>query len=292
VSLKETIVRLFRGGRPVVTLLRLSGPIMAGSRTRAGISYADTLGRIEAAFSVPGVKAVALVINSPGGSPVQSGLILDRIRALASEKNVPVLAFVEDVAASGGYMLALAGDEIFAHPASIVGSIGVVSGGFGFPEAMKKLGVERRLYTSGDNKARLDPFSPEKAEDVDWLKGLQGEIHDYFRKIVEDRRGRRLNTGTDGLYSGEVWLGERACEIGLIDGLGEAREVLRKRFGRKLRIRTITQRKGLLSGLLPIGGRGGAHGNSGPALSGLRESWAADLLAAVEERVSWSRWGR
>lgn len=289
-SLREAFARLFRGGRPIVTLLRLSGPIMAGGRTRSGISYADTLGRIETAFAVPGVKAVALVINSPGGSPVQSGLILDRIRALADEKNVPVLAFVEDIAASGGYMLALAGDEIFAHPASIVGSIGVVSGGFGFPEALKKLGIERRLYTAGDNKARLDPFSPEKPEDVDWLKGLQGQIHDYFRKTVEDRRGRRLKTDTDGLYSGEVWLGAHAQDIGLIDGIGEARAMLQKRFGRKLRIRTITPRKGLLSGLLPMGGRG-AHVDGHAITENLDRNWAGDLLASIEERLLWNRWG-
>lgn len=289
-SLREALARLFRGGRPVVTLLRLSGPIMAGGRTRSGISYADTLDRIETAFAVPGAKAVALVINSPGGSPVQSGMILDRIRALAHEKNVPVLAFIEDIAASGGYMLALAGDEIFAHPASIVGSIGVVSGGFGFPEAMKKLGVERRLYTAGENKARLDPFSPEKAEDVDWLKGLQDEIHDYFRKIVEDRRGRRLKTDTDGLYSGEVWLGESACEIGLIDGIGEARAVLRQRFGRRLSIRTIVPRKGLLSGLLSTTARA-TQAVPDDVFRNVGESWAGDLLAAIEERLIWQRWG-
>lgn len=276
--------RLFGGGRPVVSLLRLTGPIGVGGRFRPGITYAGVAGQIDAAFSVKGVKAVALVVNSPGGSPVQSALILRRIRALAGEKNVPVLAFAEDIAASGGYMLCLAGDEIFAHDASIIGSIGVIAAGFGFSEAIGRLGVERRLYTAGENKARLDPFSPEKPEDVEWLKGLQGEIHEYFKSLVRERRGRRLPKEGPDLFNGDVWLGAKAVELGLVDALGDARATLRERFGKKVRIKTISPKRGLLSGL---GGRGGESrfANAGDA------GFAGQLLASVEARLMWSRFG-
>jgi len=270
--------RLFGGGRPVVSLLRLTGPIGVGGRFRPGITYAGLADQIDDAFSVKRLKAVALVVNSPGGSPVQSALIVQRIRALAEEKDVPVLAFAEDVAASGGYMLCLAGDEIFAHEASIIGSIGVVAAGFGFSEAIGRLGVERRLYTAGENKARLDPFSPEKPEDVDWLKGLQDEIHTYFKSLVRERRGRRLPKEGPDLFNGDVWLGTTATELGLIDGLGDARATLRERFGKKVRIKTIAPKRGLLSGLA---GRGG----------GEAAGFADQLLASVEARLMWSRFG-
>ena len=277
--------RLFGGGRPVVSLLRLSGPIGMGGRFRPGISYAGMAEQIDAAFAVKRLKAVALVINSPGGSPVQSALILRRIRALAEEKDVPVLAFAEDVAASGGYMLCLAGDEIFAHEASIVGSIGVIAAGFGFSEAIGRLGIERRLYTAGENKARLDSFSPEKQEDVDWLMGLQDEIHTYFKSLVRERRGRRLPKEGPDLFNGDVWLGEKAAELGLIDAVGDARHTLRDRFGKKVKIKTVAPKRGLLAGLT---GRGGS--DAGLADAG-GTGFADQLLASLEARLMWSRFG-
>jgi len=276
--------RLFSLGSPVVSVLRMTGPIGVSGRFRPGLTFSGVTGQIDSAFAVKGVKAVALIINSPGGSPVQSALIMQRIRALAEEKDVPVLAFTEDVAASGGYMLALAGDEIFAHDASILGSIGVIAAGFGFSEAIDKLGIERRLYTAGENKARLDPFSPEKEEDVAWLKGLQGDIHEYFKSLVEERRGRRLNRKEADLYTGDVWLGQKALELGLIDGLGDARTVLRERFGKKVRFKTISAKKGLFSGL--FGGRGDEPGEE-RNLAALPDQ----ALAALEARLMWNRFG-
>lgn len=270
------IGKFFGRGRPVVSVLRLSGPIGVGGRFRAGLSFESSVGQIEAAFAPSGLKAVALLVNSPGGSPVQSALILRRIRDLAREKDVPVLAFTEDVAASGGYMLALAGDEIYAHDASIIGSIGVVAGGFGFADAIKRLGIERRLYTAGENKARLDPFSEERPEDVAWLKSLQHEVHDYFRSIVLERRGKRLKADTEGLFSGDVWLGAKAVAIGLVDGIGEPRAILRQRFGKKVKLKSIARKKAMLPSLLS---------------SRSRDGFADDLLAAIETRLLWNRFG-
>lgn len=269
---------MIRGG-PTVSLLRLSGPIGIGGRFRAGLSFETVAPLIDAAFRRRGVKAVALAINSPGGSPVQSALIMKRIRDLARRHDIPVLAFIEDVAASGGYMLALAGDEIYAHEASIVGSIGVVAGGFGFPEALSRLGIERRLYMAGEHKARLDPFSPERPEDVAWLRSLQHEVHDWFRDTVIERRGRRLRTDSPGLFSGDVWLGSRATGIGLIDGIGEMRSVLEKRFGRRFRLLPVTRRKGMLASFLAT------HRDAGAT------NMAEDILAALEARLLWNRFG-
>lgn len=275
--------RLWGGGRPTVALLRLTGPIGVPGRFRQGLDLAGVAPRIEAAFGMADLKAVALLINSPGGSPVQAALIVQRIRDLAREKDVPVLAFAEDVAGSGGYMLALAGDEIFAHEASLIGSIGVVSGGFGFAEAIGRLGIERRLHTAGESKARLDPFAPEKPEDVAWLLGLQAEIHEWFKELVRERRGRRLKADAPGLFSGDVWLGRKALELGLVDGIGDARTVLRARFGKKARLRLVGRRRGTLTGLLAPGAN--ESGDTGPA------DLPAALLAALETRAMWNRFG-
>lgn len=275
--------RLWGGGRPTVAMLRLTGPIGVPGRFRHGLSLAGIAPQIEAAFAMANLKAVALLINSPGGSPVQAALITQRIRDLAREKDVPVLAFTEDVAGSGGYMLALAGDEIFAHEASLIGSIGVVSGGFGFAAALDRFGVERRLHTAGESKARLDPFSPEKPEDVAWLLGLQAEIHDWFKTMVRERRGRRLKVDTPGLFSGDVWLARKALEFGLIDGIGDARNVLRSRFGKKIRLRLAGRRRGSLAGLLTPG----ASESGDTGLADLPASW----LAAIETRLMWGRFG-
>lgn len=272
--------RLFRRG-PVVPVVPLSGVIMAGGRLgMRGLSIEALSPILRRAFNVRGARAVALSINSPGGSPVQSALIGARIRLLAAEKKIPVIAFVEDVAASGGYWLACAADEIVADGNSIVGSIGVISAGFGFQDALHKVGIERRMHTSGERKSMLDPFQPEKTEDVERLKRLQAEIHDDFKRWVRERRAGKLKAPDDELFSGEFWTGRRALELGLIDGLGNLRETLQARFGEKVRLPLISARRGLLS-RLGIGARfDQGLGEIGPA-----------TLAAVEERLYWQRYG-
>jgi signal peptide peptidase SppA len=261
-------------GAPRVNVLRLDGVIGSGGRFNKGLSLERLAGSIEEAFEGgKRLKAVALIVNSPGGSPAQSALIHDRIRALAEEKKVPVYAFVEDAAASGGYWLACAGEEIHAQPSSIVGSIGVVSAGFGFVEAIAKLGVERRVYTAGENKAILDPFQPEKAEDVERLKTIQLELHRVFIDHVKTRRGPRLNDIDGDLFTGAFWLGEEARRRGLIDGLGDVRSVTRAKFGEKVKIRVVEARKGLLSRI------------------GLGSRIAAGVADEIETRAVWGRLG-
>ncbi len=219
--------------RTVVPAVRLAGvigslPLRSGGMTLAGLERALT-----AAFSIKRAPAVVLLLNSPGGSPVQSALIAGRIRQLAGEKGKPVLAFVEDVAASGGYWLACAADEIFAMPGSIVGSIGVVSAGFGFTEAIARLGIERRLHTAGTEKAILDPFRPEKPEDLLILREIQDDLHAQFKAAVRAGRSGRLRAPEDDLFNGRFWSGERALGLGLVDALGDARSVVRARFGER-----------------------------------------------------------
>ena len=270
---------------PIVAVLRLSGPIGMPLALGRTLRMANLASPIERAFELKSAKAVALVINSPGGSAVQSALIHKRIRALAKEKNLPVFAFVEDVAASGGYILALAGDKIFADPSSIVGSIGVISAGFGFQELIKKIGVERRIYSAGERKSTLDPFRPESAEDVRHLKELQKEIHNSFMELVRKRRGELLKGDQSNLFSGEFWTGKQAETLGLIEGLGDMRSVMRERFGVKVRLK-------------PVGGPGPwwrrrsafSEGWRGPVAIG-GGPWSDDLLATVEQRALWSRFG-
>ncbi|GAB4369073.1 MAG: S49 family peptidase [Kiloniellaceae bacterium] len=280
-----------RRPRPEVAVLRLTGTIGGFGPLRSGMSLASVEPLIERAFAQKRLEAVALVINSPGGSPAQSALIAKRIRDLAQEKEVPVLAFCEDVAASGGYWLACAGDEIFVQPTSIVGSIGVITAGFGFTGLMDKAGVERRLYTAGERKSMLDPFRPENPEDVARIKALQAELHGVFKDMVRDRRGHRLKAAEDVLFSGEFWAGGKAVELGLADSVGELRQVLRDRFGKRVRLRRIQGPKRLLRRLGL--GRGRAAGDL-PLWAGgfpAPEDWAAGVLAAVEERALWSRFG-
>jgi signal peptide peptidase SppA len=275
----------WRAKRPLVSVVRLTGIIAQSGLLRSGLNGHGLRGLLERAFAPKDLSAVALVINSPGGSPVQSSLIFQHVRALADEHQVPVLAFAEDVAASGGYWLACAADEIFADANSIIGSIGVVSAGFGFADAIARLGIERRLYTSGERKALLDSFSPAKDEDVERLRSLQGEIHESFKTLVRQRRGRRL-AGDEGLlFSGEFWTGRRALELGLIDGIGELRQTLRARFGKDVRIRTISRKGGFLSRRL----RGGSS-TGGMEWGGLGDL-PGRLLAVLEERDLWSRFG-
>ena len=273
---------------PVVVVLRLSGVIATGSKLRSGLSLASLAPQIERAFSMRRVSAVALVINSPGGSPAQSALICDRICALAKEKKKPVYAFTEDVAASGGYWLACAADEIYANENSIIGSIGVIYGGFGFHEALAKLGIERRLYTAGDKKSVLDPFSPEKESDVKRLKSLQKNLHENFKTLVRARRGDRLKGSARALFSGEFWTGANALELGLIDGIGDVRSVMRAKFGDKVELRLLMRRQGLLSMLRRDDMRRGAPFELS---SSLGQDLAEGLLAAAEERFLWNRYG-
>ncbi len=281
--LKRLLPARLRGGA-VVPVVRLSGVIGAVTPLRPGMSLAGVARLLERAFSTSGARAVALVINSPGGSPVQSRQIYQRIRQLAAEKNLRVLVFIEDVAASGGYMIACAGDEIFCDPSSIVGSIGVVGGTFGFVDLIKKVGIERRLYTSGENKAQLDPFLPENPEDVARLKAIQREIHDTFIALVKDSRGARLKGEESYLFTGEYWAGERAVKLGLADAIGDLRTVLRARYGDKVQTPVIAPPAGLLSGLA---GRKPGAGASLPGFPGFSE----DLISALEERAIWARYG-
>src|SRR6266481_3191199 len=269
----ELLPARLRPGLAVVPVVRLSGVIGAVTPLRPGMSLAGVARTLERAFEIKNAKAVALVINSPGGSPVQSRQIYVRIRQLAVEKKLPVLVFVEDVAASGGYMIACAGDEIFCDPSSILGSIGVVGGSFGFQEMIKKIGVERRLYTAGEHKAMLDPFLPEDREDVARLKAIQREIHAIFIALVRQSRGRRLKGSDDTLFSGEYWAGETSVSLGLADGIGDLRSTLRARYGEKVLTPVIAPASGLLGGL--FGRRSAGAGSlSSPggglgALSGL-----------------------
>ncbi len=270
----------FRRG-PIVPVVRLSGVIanggLLGGRSLSIESVAPLLRR---AFETRGARAVALALNSPGGSPVQSALIAQRIRLHAREKGLPVIAFVEDVAASGGYWLACAADEIIADPSSIVGSIGVISSGFGFQDLMTRIGVERRVHTSGENKSMLDPFRPEQPEDVVRLKRLQAEIHDGFKDWVRERRGRLLKGDENTLFSGEFWTARRGIDLGLVDGFGELRATLQQRYGDKVRLPVIGPRRRLLSRFGLQGGLGGGIDMIGPA-----------TLAALEERAHWQRFG-
>ena len=265
------------GRRPLVNVLRLEGPIMTPSRLRRGLSLATLESLLDRAFSTGRPAAVALVINSPGGSPVQSALIASRIRTLADEKKLPVVAFTEDVAASGGYWLACAADEIYANNSSIIGSIGVIHAGFGLHGFLENHGIERRLHTAGNRKAMLDPFVPESDDDVKRLSALLKELHATFRNHVRERRGDRLKAGARTLFSGEFWIGERALALGLVDGIGDCRSVMRERFGDSTRFRTIARRQPL----------GGLLARSIVPADGL----ADDLVGAVEERLLWQRYG-
>ncbi len=237
------IKRLFGKSVPIVPVVRLSGIIAANVSARRGLSLNSLSPVLDKAFAAKGAKAVALVINSPGGSPVQSAIIAGRIRYLAKKNNLPILAFVEDVAASGGYWLACSGDEIYVNGASVLGSIGVVSAGFGFDEAIAKLGVSRRVYTAGEKKVMLDPFQPEDPNDVTYLKELQKEIHDQFVEHVKSRRGAKLKAGDDVLFSGAFWTGAKAIELGLADQQGELRQILESRFGAKVKIKLFEPKK-------------------------------------------------
>src|SRR5438874_1710487 len=284
---KQLIPAKFRRDVPVVPVVRLSGVIGAVTPLRPGLTLAGIAKTLERAFATKHAKAVALVINSPGGSPVQSRQIYLRIRQLAAEKKLPVLVFVEDAAASGGYMIACAGDEIFCDPSSILGSIGVVGGSFGLTELIKKVGVERRLYTAGSQKAMLDPFLPENPDDVARLKAIQREIHTIFIALVKQSRGARLKGPDDELFTGEYWAGETSVSLGLADAIGDLRSTLRARYGEKVQTPLIAPASGMLASLL---GRKSAGAGAMAALDGV-SSLPDELISALETRAIWARFG-
>ncbi|MGL3111634.1 MULTISPECIES: S49 family peptidase [Bradyrhizobium] len=286
-KLMQYLPARFRPGAAIVPVVRLSGVIGAVTPLRPGMTLATVARVLERAFSYRNAKAVALVINSPGGSPVQSRQIYLRIKQLAAEKKLPVLVFVEDVAASGGYMIACAGDEIICDPSSILGSIGVVGGSFGFQEAIRRLGVERRLYTAGAHKAMLDPFLPENPDDVAKLKAIQREIHQIFIALVKESRGARLNGADDTLFTGEYWAGESAIALGLADSIGDLRSTLRARYGEKVLTPVIAQPTGLLSGLLGRKAPGAGQLSALESMAGLPD----ELISAVETRAIWAKFG-
>lgn len=279
-GLRERLLDRIDPDVSVVPVVRLTGVIASSGPLRDGLNLSGVAGDLDAAFKTRDAKAVALVINSPGGSPVQSSLIFKRIRALAEEHELPVLAFVEDVAASGGYMIACAADEIFADEHSVVGSIGVVSAGFGFSKLIEKLGVERRVHTAGESKAMMDPFKPEDPEEVERLEALQEEVHKGFKDLVRKARGDKLEGDEKQLFSGEFWVATQGIKYGLVDGIGDLRAVTREKYGEKVRLRLIGgprpwwRRRPGIAGELPDAG-----------------NFATDLLGAVEARSLWSRFG-
>jgi signal peptide peptidase SppA len=281
-------MRFFNRG-PIVPVLRFSGPIGLATPLRPGLGLSSMAGPIERAFSASKLPTVAIVVNSPGGSPVQSHLIFSRVRQLAKEKNKRVYVFCEDVAASGGYFLALAGDEIYADPSSIVGSIGVISAGFGFDKFIDRFGIERRVHTAGKSKSILDPFQPERPEDVARLKDLQRDVHDVFISIVKERRSARLKGSDDELFNGAFWSAGKALDYGLIDGIADLRSKMQQLHGEKVRLRAIPmERGGLLSRFRRLPGFNAGFAQDGIALPA---SLTDDLISTIEARALWSRFG-
>ena len=260
-----------------VAVIRLSG-VIADQGKKATISYHKYAPLIEKAFNIPDLDEVALVINSPGGSPAQCSLISTLIRDLAKEKDVPVTAFVEDVAASGGYWLACAADEIYVQPSSIIGSIGVIAAMFGFDKTIQRYDVERRVYTAGDHKSFMDPFQPEDEHAVKRLKTMQKDIHKTFIDWVKDRRGEKLKGTDKTLFEGDVFVGETGIEKGLVDEIGDVWTVMRAKHGKKVKLITMEPDKPFIQSLIT----GGAKINMPDA---------DDMLTAIENRAMWSRWG-
>jgi signal peptide peptidase SppA len=284
-AVRPLLPQWLRGRAPVVPVVRLSGVIGLSTPLRPGLTLASLARPLERAFAMRKARAVALVINSPGGSPVQSHLIYRRIRQLAAEHDRPVIAFAEDVAASGGYMVACAADEIICDASSIVGSIGVVGGTFGFVKLMDKIGIERRLYVSGEHKAMLDPFLPENPADVELLKAVQREIHEGFIDLVKRSRGARLKGPEKTLFSGEYWTGTKAVELGIVDGIGDLRTTLRERFGEKVVTPLVSPARGWFGRVRP--------GVADAAVEGLlrRADLAEEMISALEARALWARYG-
>jgi signal peptide peptidase SppA len=296
VILPDQIMRLskllparLRSTDAIIPVVKLQGAIMASSSPlRQNLSLAAVAGPLQKAFSMKDAPIVAISINSPGGSPVQSRLIYSRIRELAEEKQKRVLVFVEDVAASGGYMIALAGDEIIADETSILGSIGVVAASFGFVEAIGKLGIERRVYTAGKNKVSLDPFQPEKKSDITHIKALQEDIHEIFIDMVKDRRGAKLSDDPD-IFTGMYWTGRPAREKGLIDGFGHMSAVLKERYGKKTKLVLMQGRKSFLGRPIPSVHTG--NSNFSEIGNAIAASLPASILDEASERAMWAKYG-
>jgi signal peptide peptidase SppA len=288
-AIRPYLPKRLRSDLPVVPVVRLTGVIGFSTPLRPGLSIAGLARMLDRAFAVRRAKAVALAINSPGGSAVQSHLIHRRIRALAKEKNLPVIAFVEDVAASGGYMIACAADEIVCDPASIVGSIGVIGASFGFPEAMKKLGIERRIYTAGEHKSTLDPFLPENEQDVTRIKVIQQDIHAMFIGLVRERRGERLAGPENTVFSGEYWVAKTAKDLGLVDQLGDVRSFLRERFGEDVVMPPVPADRSLFGRRTP-----GVTAIAPEALLRLGvepHGLVDEFISALEARAMWAKFG-
>jgi signal peptide peptidase SppA len=282
-KIRKLIPRRWRSDTPVIPVVRLTGTIAAGgSQFRPSLSIASTAAVLERAFDIKQAPAVAIIINSPGGSPVQSRLIYKRISDLAQEKDKKVLVFVEDAAASGGYMIACAGDEIIADPCSVIGSIGVVAATFGFSDAISRIGVERRVYTAGTSKVSLDPFQEEKKEDVAKLNVILADMHDVFINLVKQGRGAKLADNPD-IFTGQYWLAEKALALGLIDSIGDIRSVIKTRYGEKAELKLISAPRGL------FGRRSGM-----PAIASMAEVGAGlvdEALGRVDEQALWARIG-
>jgi signal peptide peptidase SppA len=274
--LERLVPRRWRKQTPLIHVVRLQGAIGIGTPFKPPLTMEGLAETLERAFARKGIAGVALIINSPGGAAVQSALIHARIRALSTEKKVPVFAFCEDVAASGGYWLACAGDEIYADSSSIVGSIGVIAAGFGFVDAIGKLGIERRVHTAGESKAVLDPFQPEKPEDVERLKSLQRDVHEDFKTLVRARRNGKLRGDEAELFSGAFWSGRQALDLGLIDGIGHMRDILRARFGDRTEFKLIAKPQGWALRRLGFG---------------TAMDPASGLIDAMEIRALWGRFG-
>ncbi len=259
---------------PIVASLNLQGVIGKDSKLSSGLNFENVAPLLKRAFEMKKVKAVALNVNSPGGSPVQSELIYNYIRELSEEKKIPVYTFAQDVAASGGYWLLLSGDEIYAHNSSIVGSIGVIFSSFGFVDLIKKLGVDRRIYTEGKNKAILDPFLPEENDNIEILKNAQRDIFEGFKELVKSRRGAKLKNNEDNLFTGAFWSGKKSVELGLVDEICDMRKKIKEKFGNKVKIRPITVKKGLIKSFFSE--------KSDPAQS---------LILKAEERLNFAKFG-
>lgn len=274
-SRRNWLQRITGRGKTVIPVVRLHGVIAAEQRP-GRLNIASVAPLLKRAFAIKSAPAVAIIVNSPGGSPVQSRLISKRIRDLANEHGKPVLVFVEDAAASGGYFIAVAGDEIIVDPSSIVGSIGVIMAGFGFVGTLAKLGIERRVHTAGTNKSTLDPFLPEKQTDVERIKQFELDIHNVFIDVVKTRRGAKLQAADDVLFTGEWWTGLRGVELGLVDTIGDLHEVLHTRYGPDIELKIIEAKRGWFT--LP---------RFGFSTTGL----TSDIAATIEDRAAWARLG-
>ena len=283
-TVRSLLPRRLRGEGAVVPVVRLAGVIGFSTPLRPGLTISSVARSLERAFSVRKASAVALAINSPGGSAVQSNLIHQRIRQLAEEHERPVIAFIEDVAASGGYMIACAADEIVCDASSIVGSIGVVGGTFGFNRLIERLGIERRIYTSGARKVTLDPFLPEKPDDVERLQAIQKDIHEGFIDLVKARRGAALAGRESVLFTGEYWTGRKGLELGLVDSIGDLRSTLRRRYGDTVAMPLVSAERGLFGRRVP-----GVDAGDAPAWTGT--GFAEEVVSALEARALWARYG-